>query len=63
MITVVQRGGRASVRVDDEVVGAIEHGLLLLIGVEAGDGPADADETARKVAALRVFPGDKPTDR
>lgn len=63
VITVVQRVGRASVRVDGEVVGAIDHGLLLLIGVEAGDGPADADATARKVAALRMFPGEKPTDR
>ena len=32
-------------------------GLLLLVGVERGDGEADADATARKVAALRIFPG------
>ena len=49
--------------VDREVVGAIQLGLLLLVGVEAGDSPTDADVTARKIAALRMFPGDKPTDR
>ena len=62
MITCVSRVARAAVRVHGEVVGAIEHGLLLLVGVERGDGPADADATARKVASLRLFPGRTPTD-
>lgn len=63
MITVVQRVTWARVRVADETVGEIGRGLLLLAGVERGDTPADADATARKVAALRVFAGDKPMDR
>lgn len=63
MITVVQRVHRASVTVAAECVGRIERGLLLFVGVERGDTPADADATARKVLALRVFPGAKPTDR
>lgn len=63
MITVIQRVLRASVTVADEVTGAIGPGLLLLIGVERGDTAADADTTARKVAALRCFPGRTPMDR
>jgi D-tyrosyl-tRNA(Tyr) deacylase len=63
MKTVVQRVLRAEVRVADEVIGQIEHGLALLVGVERGDGAADALATARKVAALRIFPGRTPMDR
>jgi D-tyrosyl-tRNA(Tyr) deacylase len=62
MKTVVQRVTRAEVRVGDEVVGAIGRGLMLLVGVEKGDGEADADVTARKIAALRVFPKRTPMD-
>lgn len=63
MKTVLQRVKRASVRVDGEVVGSIDHGALLFVGVEAGDTDADADATVRKVAALRFFPGATPMDR
>lgn len=63
MITVVQRVASARVTVTGEVVGAIGRGLLLLVGVEQGDTPADADATAQKVAALRLFPDRKPMDR
>ena len=62
MKTVVQRVTRAEVRVDGEIVGRIERGLLLFVGVEKGDSEADADATARKVAALRIFPGRTPMD-
>ena len=61
--TVIQRVTRAAVRVDDEVVGEIERGVVALVGVERGDGIADAHATARKLAGLRMFPGDKPMDR
>jgi len=60
--TVVQRVTRAEVRVGDERVGQIGRGLLLFVGVEKGDSEADADATARKVAALRMFPGRTPMD-
>ncbi|MBL8751640.1 MAG: D-tyrosyl-tRNA(Tyr) deacylase [Planctomycetes bacterium] len=63
MITIVQRVGRARVSVDDQVVGAIDRGLLLLVGVERGDTEADAETTAKKVAAMRLFPSDRPMDR
>lgn len=63
MRTVVQRVSRAEVRVGGEVVGSIRHGLLALVGVERGDSEADADATARKLAALRCFPGRTPMDQ
>ena len=62
MKTVVQRVTRAEVRVGGDLVGRIDRGLLLFVGVEKGDAEADADATARKVAALRIFPGRTPMD-
>ena len=59
MRAIVQRVSRAAVRVrtatGSEPVGEIARGFVVLLGVEAGDSPADADWVARKVAALRVF--------
>jgi D-tyrosyl-tRNA(Tyr) deacylase len=62
MIAVVQRVSRAEVRVDGDIVGEIGLGLAILVGVERGDGDADADVLARKICALRVFPGRTPMD-
>lgn len=62
MIIVVQRARHAEVRVGAEVVGRIDHGLVLLVGVERGDGEADAETCARKILALRLFPGRTPMD-
>jgi len=62
MKTVVQRVSRAEVRIGSELVGRIGQGLMLLVGVERGDGEADADVTANKIAALRIFPGRTPMD-
>jgi len=62
MKTVVQRVSRATVHVDGEIVGRIDRGVVALVGVERGDGEADADTTARKLAALRLFPGRTPMD-
>jgi D-tyrosyl-tRNA(Tyr) deacylase len=62
MKTVVQRVTRAEVRVGGDVLGRIERGLLLFVGVAKGDSEADADATARKIAALRIFPGRTPMD-
>jgi len=63
MKTVLQRVKRAEVRVEGAVVGKIGAGVVLLVGVERDDAEADADATARKVAALRIFPGRTPMDR
>lgn len=63
MKTVLQRVQRAEVRVEDEVVGRIERGVLLLVGVTRGDTEADAVATAKKIASLRIFPGKTPMDQ
>ena len=42
--------------VDDRQVGAIDRGLVVLLGVERGDGPADRDYIASKICELRIFP-------
>ena len=55
---VVQRVSRASVRSDGEVQGEIDAGLLILLGVETGDGPAEAARLAARTARLRIFPAD-----
>ena len=55
MRCVLQRVSRAAVRVDGEEVGAIGRGMLVLAGVEEGDGPAAVEEAARKLAHLRIF--------
>ena len=55
MRAVVQRVSRASVGVDGRVAAAIGPGLLVLLGVAAGDVDADAARFAGKVARLRVL--------
>jgi len=52
---VVQRVREARVAVAGEVVGAIGHGLCVLVGVAASDSAAEAELLSRKVVALRVF--------
>jgi D-tyrosyl-tRNA(Tyr) deacylase len=55
MRAVVQRVTRARVTVDDQVVGEIERGLVVLLGVAHDDTRADADYLAPKIASLRIF--------
>ncbi len=56
MRAVVQRVTSASVTVGDRITGAIDIGLLVLLGVEQGDGPSDLHYIASKVRDLRIFP-------
>ena len=58
MRAVIQRVSRAAVRVDGRVVGEIGAGLLVLLGVAAGDDDVDAERLAGKVARLRIFEND-----
>lgn len=58
MRAVVQRVSAASVAVGDRTVGEIAHGLLVFVGVEQGDGPADVQYIAGKIRDLRVFEDD-----
>lgn len=51
----VQRVTEARVAVGGEVVGAIGHGLCVLLGVGAGDTEADAAALCRKIVGLRIF--------
>lgn len=59
MRAVVQTVSRASVTVDGAVVGAIEDGLLVLVGVTHGDTEATAQALARKVHELRILDGER----
>ena len=59
MIACVQRVSRASVTVDGEVVGAIDRGLLVLLGVAGDDAESDALQLAERTVGLRVFEDDE----
>jgi D-tyrosyl-tRNA(Tyr) deacylase len=56
VIALVQRVASANVAVGGETVGRIGRGILALIGVERGDGEAEAQRLADKVLAYRIFP-------
>ena len=58
MRAVLQRVSRASVEVGGEVVGRIEHGWLVLLGVARGDANEDAERLADKIVHLRAFEDD-----
>ncbi|MDE0937244.1 MAG: D-aminoacyl-tRNA deacylase [Mariniblastus sp.] len=55
MRAVVQRVTRASVVVEGEIVGRIDSGLVVFLGVEVGDEKADLDYLVDKITGLRIF--------
>jgi len=55
MKAVIQRVSEASVKVDDQKVGAIGKGLMLLIGIDENDEKSDADWLVQKILNLRIF--------
>ncbi len=55
MRAVIQRVSRAAVRVDGRVVGAIEKGVVVLLGVGKEDGEDDVAFMVRKIPYLRIF--------
>src|SRR5699024_12375589 len=59
MRVVIQRSKQASVTVDGDVVGAIDHGLVVLLGVSEQDTEADIDAIIQKMIHLRIFEDDE----
>src|ERR1051326_3994730 len=59
MRVLVQRGSKASVIVGARTTGAIERGLLLLVGFTHADTPETLDWMADKICGLRIFPDDE----
>jgi len=55
MRIVIQRVSEASVRIDGDLVGQIEQGLLILLGIEHDDTEKDADYLLQKLINLRIF--------
>jgi D-tyrosyl-tRNA(Tyr) deacylase len=56
MKAVIQRVSQASVTVDGHVVGQIQRGMLILLGVMKGDGTPQAERLATRIAQFRFFP-------
>lgn len=59
MKAVIQRVTNASVEVEGEVVGRIQHGLMVLLGVAKGDEESDVQYLIDKIRNLRIFPDDQ----
>lgn len=55
MIALIQRVKQASVTVDEQIIGQIKHGLLVLLGVEQGDDEQKASRLCEKVLGYRIF--------
>jgi len=60
---VVQRVTSARVTVGERTTGSIGQGLLVLVGVDQGDGPSDIQYIASKIRDLRIFPESEPPSR
>ena len=58
MIALLQRVKKASVEVDNQIIGAIDAGLLVFLCAEKGDTPAVGDKLLKKVLAYRMFSDD-----
>lgn len=59
MKAVIQRSGPAKVEVEGKIVGSIDGGMVILLGVGHEDDSAHAEALAGKVARIRIFPDDK----
>jgi len=56
MRVVIQRVSEASVSIDGKIKSSINEGMLILLGIEDGDGQADIEWLCVKIANLRIFP-------
>ena len=59
MIGLLQRVSQGSVLVEDETIAAIGAGLLVMVGIEHGDGDAQAERLLERLLAYRVFPDEE----
>ena len=59
MRAVIQRVRSASVAVAEDIVGEIQRGLVVLVGVESADTAEDCDWLAGKIITQRIFPGEE----
>jgi D-tyrosyl-tRNA(Tyr) deacylase len=59
MRAVIQRSGPASVVIDGETSGEIDHGLVVLVGIEDEDTNEDIEWLSRKICSLRIFNDDE----
>ncbi len=55
MKTVIQRAGKTALYVGGQLISQIPRGLVVYIGVKAGDTKMQAEQTAKKIAGLRIF--------
>jgi len=55
MRIVVQRVSEASVKVENKIIGAIDSGLMILVGIECDDSREDAEWLSKKICNLRIF--------
>ena len=58
MRIVIQRVSQASVTIDGKIAGAIQQGLLLLVGICPEDGQEDIEYAVRKISQMRIFSDD-----
>lgn len=58
MRTVIQRVSAASVSIENQIVGSIQHGLLVLLAIEEADGDDDLRWLSGKIVRLRIFSDD-----
>ena len=59
MRVLIQRSGKASVTVDNHVVGAIDSGLVVFVGFTDGDSISQIEYLAKKIVNLRIFPDEE----
>lgn len=59
MRVLIQRVSRASVKVNSKIIGEIDQGLLLLVGIEHDDNRNDADWLCSKITSMRIFGDDQ----
>lgn len=52
---VIQRSKKAEVKIENKSIASIEHGLVLLIGIESADTKEDVDYLVRKISTMRIF--------